>query len=208
VGSGAEPLRRLTVVVLTHNRCDELAVTLDHLVATRSGGRPGGGSGGPSDAPGIVVVDNASNDHTARMVRTRFPRVRLITLARNVGGAGRNVGIAVARTPYVAFCDDDTWWAAGSMEAAVALLDSAPRVAVVCGRVLVGPDERVDEVCARMARSPLGPGNDCDGYPVLGFLALNMLQRHNGGSAADHSAASRDRSTRCRRHGQRIGAAQ
>ncbi|HEX7106985.1 MAG TPA: glycosyltransferase [Acidothermaceae bacterium] len=167
MGSGPEPLRRLTVVVLTHNRRDELAVTLDHLVATRAGGRPGGLAG----APDIVVIDNASTDHTAGMVTTRFPGVRLITLARNVGGAGRNVGVAAAPTPYVAFCDDDTWWAAGSLEAAVAMLDTAPRVAVVCGRVLVGREQRVDQVCAGMARSPLGPGDDFAGYPVLGFLA-------------------------------------
>lgn len=150
----------MTIVVLTHNRRAELARTLGQLEAVREGG-----------APDVVVVDNASTDDTARFVRANHPDVRLIRLDRNVGGAGRNAGAAAARTPYVAFCDDDTWWAAGSLETAVAALEQQPGVAVMCGRVLVGSDQRLDETCAQMARSPLGSADGGGGHPVLGFLA-------------------------------------
>ena len=161
----AELLRRVTIVVLTHNRCGELTRTLGQLANARADG-----------VPEVIVVDNGSVDDTANVVREAFPDVRLTRLRRNIGGAGRNVGVAVARTPYVALCDDDTWWAAGSLDVAVGVLDRQPRVAVVCARVLVGPEERLDDACAQMASSPLegsspGGGDFAEGYPVLGFLA-------------------------------------
>src|SRR5262245_34272344 len=59
---------------------------------------------------------------------------------RNLGAAGRNAGVRAARTPYVALCDDDAWWAPGALARAAHLLDVHPTLAVVCARVLVGPD--------------------------------------------------------------------
>ena len=168
-------LRRVTVVVLTHDRRTELLRTLDKVAKARDGGAP--------EVPEVIVVDNASTYDAAQVVRAAFPDVRLIRLRRNIGGAGRNAGVAAARTPYVALCDDDTWWAAGSLEVAVDALDRQPRVAVVCARVLVGPEERLDDACAQMARSPLerlSPGDTvADGYAVLGFLAGACVVRRD-----------------------------
>jgi GT2 family glycosyltransferase len=36
--------------------------------------------------------------------------VELVASPENLGAIGRNVGVARVDTPYVAFCDDDTWW--------------------------------------------------------------------------------------------------
>jgi len=160
-------LRKVTIVVLTHNRCAELARTLDRLEMARADG-----------APEVVVVDNASTDGTTRSLRGRRD-VRVVRLARNAGGAGRNAGATTARTPYVAFCDDDTWWGAGSLETAVAALEQRRDVAVVCGRVLVGSDQRLDQTCAQMAHSPLGVGDEVGGHPVLGFLAGACVVRRD-----------------------------
>jgi glycosyltransferase involved in cell wall biosynthesis len=57
-----------------------------------------------------VAVDNGSDDGTAARVRTCHPEVDLAALPVNRGAAGRNVGIARVNRPYVAFCDDHTWW--------------------------------------------------------------------------------------------------
>ncbi|RQU47550.1 glycosyltransferase [Burkholderia cenocepacia] len=152
----AEP--RVTAVVLTCRRTVELARTLDHLCAL-------------PDRPAIVVVDNGADAETAMLIRERFPYVALVHAPGNLGAAGRNLGVDVARTRYVAFCDDDTWWAPGSIAEAANLLDAYPHVAAVTARVLVGPGEREDPTCRLMADSPLDAPVALPGRPILGLLA-------------------------------------
>lgn len=52
--------------------------------------------------------------------------------------------MARAGTPYVAFADDDSWWAPGALAEAVALFDRHPRLAVLAARILVGAEQRPD----------------------------------------------------------------
>lgn len=105
----------------------------------------------------VILVDNGSTDGTPAFVRDRFPHVRVVDAGRNLGSPARNVGVELAQTPYVAFADDDSWWAEGALERAADVLDAHPRLAVLAARVLVGPEERTDPVSVLMARSPL-PG--------------------------------------------------
>jgi len=154
-----------TAVVLTRNRRAEVLRTVARLCER------------PDPPAAVIVVDNASTDDTAAAIRTTFPDVVLVRLARNEGAAGRNAGIRLAATPYVALCDDDTWWADGSLAAAAAVLDAHPRLAVVTARVLVGPEAREDPACAPMATSPLPADPAVPGRPILGFLAGASMVR-------------------------------
>lgn len=154
---------RLAVVILTYNRAAELRRTLERMLALR-------------EMPQIVVVDNASPDGTAAMVAGNFPAVRLVRLDSNLGAAARNAGVRAVQTPYVAFCDDDTWWAPGALTRAVAMLDAHPNVPVLSARVLVGEEGREDPTCAAMAASPL-PADDLPGPALLGFLAGACVMR-------------------------------
>jgi GT2 family glycosyltransferase len=133
---------RISVVVLTYNRADQVLDTLARLAAL-------------PDRVHIVAVDNASTDGTAARIAARFPFVELVVAPANLGAAGRNLGVARVRTEYVAFCDDDVWWSAGSLSRAVEILDAAPRVAVLNARVVVGAQGAVDQTCERMRESPL-----------------------------------------------------
>ena len=73
-GGPAGPLR-IAAVVVTHNRLPQLAVTLARLLAE------------PVDH--VVVVDNASTDGTgAGLALLADPRLHVIRLAHNGGGAG------------------------------------------------------------------------------------------------------------------------
>ena len=57
----------------------------------------------------VIVVDNASTDGTAELVRERFPRVRIVGLQQNRGFAGgNNAGAREARGAFVAFLNNDT----------------------------------------------------------------------------------------------------
>lgn len=149
--------RRISVVVLTHNRADELIATLERLHAL-------------PEKPPIFVADNASTDNTVALVKNLFPNVCLIECNENLGAAGRNYAAACVGTPYVAFCDDDTWWEPGALERAVRLLDAWPNVGVLNARIVVGEDGTTDPTCVAMRASPLGS----DGLPgpaLIGFMA-------------------------------------
>jgi GT2 family glycosyltransferase len=154
----------VAVVIATRNRGTELLDTLARLQALH-------------EQPPIVVVDNGSSDGTAELVRVRCPGVQVVGLRRNQGGAARTVGARLVDSPYVAFSDDDSWWAPGALRRAAELLERHPRLAVLAARVLVGPDERLDPVCREMARSPLPPAADLPGPSVLGFIACGAVVR-------------------------------
>ena len=155
---------RVSIVIVTRNRCRELVTTLGRIRLV-------------APASPVVVVDNASTDGTAEAVRASFPDIMLIEASRNLAAAARTVGVRRTATPYVAFSDDDSWWAAGSLERAVAALDACPRLGLVAARVLVGPQEELDPTCAAMAESPLPPEPGLPGPLVLGFLACGAVVR-------------------------------
>ncbi|KDR38318.1 glycosyl transferase family 2 [Caballeronia glathei] len=148
---------RISVVLLTHNRVEQALATLATLLAL-------------PDRPPVVVVDNASTDGTADRIARRYPCVKLIRARKNLGAAGRNLGVDAVTTEYVAFCDDDMWWRAGALTRAVAILDAFPRVAVLAARIVVGEAEVLDPTCEVMRASPLGDGG-LPGPAVIGFLA-------------------------------------
>lgn len=157
-------MHRLSVVVATRNRCHELIRTLRHLQAL-------------PEAPPLVIVDNGSTDDTAALVETDFPAVRLLRCGRNLGAVARNLGAAATDTPYVAFADDDSWWAPHSLARAAEVFDAHPRLGLLAARTLVGPASWLDPVSVEMADSPLGVESDLPGPSVLGFLACSAVVR-------------------------------
>ncbi|MBU9365992.1 glycosyltransferase family 2 protein [Burkholderia multivorans] len=153
----ADASPRVSIVVLTYNRRDELLRTLGRL-RRHYPRHP------------VIVVDNASADGTAAAVQQAFPDVRLLRAPANEGAAGRNRGCMAAATPYVAFCDDDTCWEAGALQRAQQLFDAWPELAVASAQVRVGDEGRPDPACEQMAGSPL-PGLPGVGPGLVGFMA-------------------------------------
>jgi GT2 family glycosyltransferase len=115
-------------VVVTYNRRALLEECLQAVSAQTA----------PPDE--IIVVDNASTDGTAAMVRERFPHVRLETLTANVGGAGgfhRGLELGHARGhDWIWLMDDDTIPAPRALEALLDGVRRAPeRPAMVASQV-------------------------------------------------------------------------
>src|SRR5881227_1028098 len=67
---------RVCAVVVTHNRVELLRRCLSAL------------AGQTVPVERVLVIDNASTDGTADVVRDEFPSVKLVRLEHNVGGAG------------------------------------------------------------------------------------------------------------------------
>jgi GT2 family glycosyltransferase len=157
---------RLAVVVATRDRRASLLTTLAHLRAL-------------PEQPSIVVVDNGSQDGTPKYVQGQYPGIEVIALGRNLGAAARTIGARQVDTPYVAFSDDDSWWAPGALSRSVELLDTYPSLALLAAKILVGPEERLEPACLQMATSPLPSHDDLPGQPVLGFVACGAVVRRS-----------------------------
>lgn len=156
------PTCPVTVVMVTHNRRAQTLTTVERLTSL-------------SEQPPVIVVDNASDDGTSVAVIEAFPNVTVLRLDDNIGAVGRTIGVRAAHTPYVAFSDDDSWWAAGSLSRAAGMFDADPELGLVAARILIGSDERLDPMCVEMAASPLEPHR---GRPsVLGFVACGAIVR-------------------------------
>ncbi len=99
-----------------------------------------------------IVVDNASADGSAAMVRAEFPDVIVIEAGANLGFARAN-NLAVrhllpAAPDYVLFLNPDAELTVGALATLVAFADQHPRVALVAPR-LIYPDGRAQAAAFR-----------------------------------------------------------
>lgn len=108
-GAGAH-VPQVSIVFLAYNRREQLRESLRRMLVE---------GGYPSDRLEVIVVDNASEDGTAAMVREEHPEVRLIENEQNEGAPGWNTGFRVARGDYVLILDDDAYLPPGGLEKAV-----------------------------------------------------------------------------------------
>jgi GT2 family glycosyltransferase len=154
---------RVAVVMITRDRRDSAVRTVRRLRAL-------------PERPPVIVVDNGSADGTAAALRG-MDGVTVAASRDNLGSAGRTVGVTMAATPYVAFADDDSWWAPGALARAAELFDRHPRLALLVARTLVGPEEREDPVNALLAAAPFGRPADLPGPTAAGFLACAAVVR-------------------------------
>jgi len=108
----------------------------------------------PQTAMEVVVVDNASTDGSAEMVRAEFPQVTLLANQDNRGYAeGNNQGIAASRGEYVMLLNPDTEVIPPSRPGAphpfdvlVGFLEQHPEAGAVAPQ-LVSPDGSVQRSC-------------------------------------------------------------
>ena len=95
----------------------------------------------------IIVVDNASGDGSATMVRTRFPQVKIIENPINRGfAAANNQGFAIAEGRYVLLLNSDTVVLDSAIAKSIAFANAHPDAAAVGCRVL-NPDRTLQQTC-------------------------------------------------------------
>lgn len=109
----------------------------------------------PSAGHRTTVVDNASNDGTAEMVRAEFPEVRLIELDGNHGFSfSNNLVLREAEATYVLLLNPDTIVRPGAIDACLERIGSGPAIGMV-GCKLVQPNGELDHACKRSFPTPL-----------------------------------------------------
>jgi len=96
------------------------------------------------------VVDNASTDGSAQMVRECFPQVHLIENSENVGFArASNQALGQARGRYVVLLNSDTEVHPGALQTMVVFMDAHPE-AGGCGPRLLNADGSLQPSCHPM----------------------------------------------------------
>lgn len=143
----------VSIVVVSYNSRKHLERLLPSLYDARHG-----------VAFETIVVDNASADGTPRFVRDRFPDVRVVENAANLGySRAVNQGIEAARGAYVLILNPDIVTHEGSLERLVRFMEEHPDAAIA-GSKLLNPDGTVQHSCRRfysvwtllLRRTPLG----------------------------------------------------
>jgi GT2 family glycosyltransferase len=80
----------------------------------------------------VIVIDNASSDGSAEMVRQIFPTVTLIENTQNRGfAAANNQGIGISRGRYVLLLNSDTIVLDGAVQKSVRYADRHPDVGIL-----------------------------------------------------------------------------
>lgn len=116
---------QVTVVVVTWQAAHLVGPCLASLAAQ-------------SQAHELVIVDNASTDGTAALVRRDYPRARVLALPRNTGFAGGvQAALAQVDTPYLALLNNDAVADPSWLQVACAYLEEHPGVAGVSSRMLL-----------------------------------------------------------------------
>jgi GT2 family glycosyltransferase len=123
----------LSIIIVSYNARADLEICLRSLASTP-----------PAIAHDITVVDNASPDGSADMVRSTWPRVRLIALSSNVGfSGGNNAGIRATAGELILLLNSDTIVPAGAIDRLVSRL-LAHRDAAAAGPRLVDSSGRME----------------------------------------------------------------
>ncbi len=111
----------------------------------------------------VVVVDNASEDGSPELVRSRFPRVVLDRQPVNLGFAGGvNRACALASGELLLLLNSDAAATDGAVDLLASFLEGNPSVGAVAGR-LVDPEGKPQR------------GWNVRRFPTLGSLAADLL---------------------------------
>ncbi|MFC1781154.1 glycosyltransferase family 2 protein [Planctomycetota bacterium] len=95
----------------------------------------------------VIVVDNASSDNSADMLRSEFPQIHLLENSKNRGfAAANNQGIAIAKGRYILLLNSDTIVLDNAISKTVSFADAHPKAAVVGCRVL-SSDRKIQSSC-------------------------------------------------------------
>jgi hypothetical protein len=133
--AGTTAVRDVDILILSYNAADELCETLRGLTETPAFVAVHQGR--------IIVLDNASSDGSADMVRRRFPGIELISSTTNVGfGQGMNRLAIEATADHILLLNSDVVIDSDFLTPLLDALAERPEV-IAAGPKLLWPDGRI-----------------------------------------------------------------
>lgn len=130
---------RLSIVIVNYNTREPLRRCLESIRQQRG-----------ELALEVIVVDNASKDGSAAMVRAEFPEFTLIAPPENTWfTGGNNLGATQATGEFVFILNPDTVITPGALPTLLAYLDAHPQVSAITCRMEY-PEGGVQNTCSRV----------------------------------------------------------
>ena len=84
----------------------------------------------------VIVVDNASTEDEASIIREKYPQVIVIRSEKNLGFAGgNNLGIKEAKGKYIFLINNDTLFKDFNVQALINRLETSTKIGVVCPKI-------------------------------------------------------------------------
>jgi len=122
----------------------------------------------------VIVVDNASGDGSAEMVRRQHPEVLLLAASENLGfAAGNNLALRKARGRLLLVLNPDVQVHPGALDALADVLERHPRAGAAAPRLIL-PDGRIQASCRTF------PTPEVICYELLGLSRLFPRSRRFG----------------------------
>ena len=114
-------LPRTTAIIVTFNSADRVGEALAAAFRSHESG-----------LLDVVVVDNASTDESAALVRREHPWAKLIVNRANIGyGRGLNAGLCYVSTPYVLFMNPDVVLELEALRTLVEFMEEHPLAGII-----------------------------------------------------------------------------
>ncbi len=199
---GAQQFMDVSIIIVSYNTADLTVACLESVFASRCVSYE------------VFVVDNASQDGSAAIVREKFPKARLIANEANRGfGAANNQALRECSGRYVIFLNPDTAVEPDAFSGMVEYMEAHPEVGLAGPRVLNPDGSRQDSASDRYPGHRYGAA-DLGVLPgkvacVLGAcqIASAGLLRELGGFDEDFFLYGEDQDLclRIRKHGFEIG---
>jgi N-acetylglucosaminyl-diphospho-decaprenol L-rhamnosyltransferase len=118
----------ISIIIVNYNTGDFLAKCLDSVIAQSS------------VRAEVIVVDNASQDHSLDVIKNAFPWVTLIANSENVGFArANNQALKSCPGKYVYFLNPDTEVRQGALKKMIEFMEAYPETGLA-GTCVVNPD--------------------------------------------------------------------
>lgn len=154
----------LSIIILSYNTKDITARCIKHVYSAISFCQKK-----LNNKVEVIVIDNASVDGSAHMIRQNFPGVKLIASKVNTGfSKGNNIGMREAKNPYILLLNSDVYVQDDSLYKALAYF----RVNLNCD--VLGP--RLNYPSGRLQFSSGNLPNPINIIPWI--LGLKLLSFH------------------------------
>ena len=114
----------------------------------------------------VIVIDNASAQDEATIIKERFPQVKVIRSKENLGFAGgNNLGIKAAQGKYLFFLNNDILLKpqVSDFRPLIARLKSSPKIGIVCPKIRFSWGNQLIQFASYTPLSPITMRNKAIG---------------------------------------------